>query len=254
MPDRPFVARAKGWATKRGLFGPQAFSKYVMFSFLDAISSVSDDFVLKGGNLLWLYIGTPRATTDLDLVTKTLSTHEEVRKVLEAAGDKVDGIHFKIDTFSPVDGDSKKGVAVVMAFKTEKGAANKLELDIVYAVGVSPRSMASPIGGKTPIAGASIENILADKLAACTRFGAGNSRLKDFDDLWRIAKANPSVDAIALKSLLLTQKAAAALSVEWLGPEMEASWRRHVSRYKDLPGSLRNLMDEFNTWIGGKLA
>jgi hypothetical protein len=41
---------------------------------------------------------------------------------------------------------------------------------------------------------ASVENIIADKVAACIRFGAGNTRMKDFDDLWRLSQSKVTVD------------------------------------------------------------
>ncbi len=55
MP-KPFLARAKSWATKNKLFGPQAFLKYVLFTYVEALHRQSDEFVFKGGNLLWVYI------------------------------------------------------------------------------------------------------------------------------------------------------------------------------------------------------
>jgi len=60
--EKRFVVRARNWARKHGLFGTQGFFRYVMFLFIETLAKVSNDFVFKGGNLLWMYIKTPRAT------------------------------------------------------------------------------------------------------------------------------------------------------------------------------------------------
>jgi hypothetical protein len=76
MPkEKSVLAEARTWATKRGLFGTQAFLKYVILRFTENLSQVSDEVVFKGGNLLWVYIGTPRATIDLDLATLKTTSH-----------------------------------------------------------------------------------------------------------------------------------------------------------------------------------
>ncbi len=70
MPKtKTVLAEAKPWAVKRGLFGTQAFLKYVILRFTENLNQVSDELIFRGGNLLWVYIGTPRATIDLDLAT-----------------------------------------------------------------------------------------------------------------------------------------------------------------------------------------
>src|SRR5690349_15669524 len=78
---KTFQARSRSWAAKNGISGPQAFLRYVMLSYLEALGQVSSDFVFKGGNLLWVYIETPRATVDLDLATLTLESHAAVRRM-----------------------------------------------------------------------------------------------------------------------------------------------------------------------------
>lgn len=64
-----FAAKAKKWATEKDTHGVQAFSRYVMFTFVECLAETSNDFIFKGGNLLWLYIRTPRHTIDLDFAT-----------------------------------------------------------------------------------------------------------------------------------------------------------------------------------------
>lgn len=74
MPEQMVLAKAKAWAAKKKLFGAQQF-RYVIFCFAENLNQVSDDFIFKGGNLLWAYIATPRATIDLDLATINADSH-----------------------------------------------------------------------------------------------------------------------------------------------------------------------------------
>ena len=52
---KTFIARSRSWAAKKGIFGSQAFLRYVMLSYLEALGQVPNDFVFKGGNLLYLH-------------------------------------------------------------------------------------------------------------------------------------------------------------------------------------------------------
>ncbi len=48
-----FLAKAKSWSAKNKLLGPQAFLKYVIFTYVEALNEQSKEFIFKGGNLLW---------------------------------------------------------------------------------------------------------------------------------------------------------------------------------------------------------
>jgi len=246
---RSVLADARSWATQRGLFGAQAFLRYVILRFTQNLNEASDEFVFKGGNLLWIYINTPRATTDLDLATLQATSHSKVRSLLERAC-KIDSeIEFKVIAFNEVTQDEKIGAAVTLSYSTGQGATNQFEADIVYAIETDAKSIASPLGEEKTIQAASIENIIADKLAACHRFGAGNTRMKDFDDLWRLSKSALSIDTATLKRLMRSRKIETSLNAGWIAESMERSWRSHAARYKDLPTNLTSVFDEVNRWL-----
>ena len=107
-----FLENSRSWASRRGLFGSQAFLRYVMLTYLDSLTRISSDFVFKGGNLLWLYIDTPRATIDLDLATITATRHAAVKESLAQACQHVEGISFSILKFEEVQSEGKLGTAV----------------------------------------------------------------------------------------------------------------------------------------------
>jgi hypothetical protein len=63
--NKTFYQKAKSWAARHKLHGHSAFSRYVMMTFVDRLNQVSDEFIFKGSNLLWIYIKTPRSTPDI---------------------------------------------------------------------------------------------------------------------------------------------------------------------------------------------
>lgn len=244
-----FRGRAKAWAAKQELHGPQAFFRFVIFTYLDCLAQESDEFVFKGGNLLWLYIHTPRETIDLDLVTRRLKSTTEVEKVLARATRHAEGIEFNVLSIKDVTAEGSSGAAVVIVYSTDDGATNKFDLDIVYVLPTKTTTVQSPLTDKSSIQAATIENIIADKVAACHRFGGGNTRMKDYDDLWRIASERPSVDWGTVKQLLKGRGFPLELSPEWNNDETSSNWKRHIRPYKDLPKSLSLAINEINDWL-----
>lgn len=218
-----------------------------MLKYLDAVQSASNDFIFKGGNLLWLYIKTPRATIDLDFVTKKLNTHLDVRDVLEKANKVYKEISFEIKEFRKInEGDREVGCAVIVSFETSLGQKNQFDLDIVYALETDTVQIKSTTSDANLIA-SSIENIVADKISASYQFKSGNTRMKDFDDLWRIAKVS-KVDMKKLEDLLSKRKIPKQLDVNWI-EYLQESWTVHSKSYKDLPKSLSRIFEDINQWL-----
>jgi hypothetical protein len=246
-----FLAKARSWASKRGLFGPQAFLKYVILSFVECLNESTDEFIFKGGNLLWIYIKTPRQTVDLDLATRSIFRASEVESHLNKACEmgQSKGIKYKLSQFQILEEKSSKAAKATIEYKTDTGVSNRFELDVVFASPTDIRELNSPINNNHTMPVASIENIIADKLSASHQFGAGNTRMKDFDDLWRISKAEISVSPKSLTKILKKRKIKNRLNEEWISRGMESDWKRHASRYKDLPKNLRELFSEVNKWL-----
>lgn len=247
-----FLGRAKSWAAKNELLGPQAFLKYVIFTYLNALNRESNEFVFKGGNLLWTYIRTPRATVDLDLSTFEEEDEGIVKSILQAVT-KAEGISFMLETFVPSRQADKHGASVTISYKTDSGASNKFGIDIVFAAPIDVLQISSPIDSEISIKAASLENIVSDKLNALHRFKAGNTRIKDLDDLWRISIRNElRIDAKKLKAILSERKIPSRLEAEWISEEMKKAWVAHRKKYKDLPESLDILFDKVNGWLKAK--
>lgn len=248
---KSFLATARSWISKNQLHGPHAFLRFVMLAFVQHLNEVTDEFVFKGGNLLWLYIKTPRSTVDVDFVTRSLASHEEVRRKLEEVCQKSDGnIQFSIKSFKAVEQRGNLGAAITIGYVTTEGQGNTFDLDIVYAIPSSVTKIQSPLVMEESISVATIENIISDKISACHQFKSGNTRMKDYDDLWRISMFQPSsVNWVLLKEILESRAILPSLNLGWLNPQMEKSWGAHVKRNKGLPTYLAHLMGDVNNWL-----
>ena len=247
MPS--LLVQSKKWAIKNKLVGPQAFLRFIMFHFVEILSDVSGDFVFKGGNLLWVYIATPRATIDLDFVTLKSKSDETVRATLEATCGISDEISFKILQYESIIQKGKTGAKVVIGYETNEGAKNQFGLDIVFAVETDVSEVHSPLHPNKKIVSASVENIIADKLAACHQFAAGNTRMKDFDDLWRMSQSGVRVDHSRLKRIAMKRGLNLTMSMEWIGPDLVRMWESHRKRYRDLPAELQATFGMINLWL-----
>lgn len=248
-----FHSKAKKWAAENDLHGPSAFLRYVMFRFVENLNRESNDFVLKGGNLLWVYIHTPRATIDLDFATLKSSSDKAVRTILARACKGSDEITYIVQSFKRVSQNGKSGAAVSLSFETNEGAKNQFDLDIVYELETDIAEVQSPIDEEVSIRSASIENIIVDKFSACVRFGSGNTRMKDYDDLWRLSRSKFDIDTKRLASLLKTRKTSSRLDLEWIEEGLERGWANHRRRYPDLPKKLQDLFEDVNQWILTKI-
>ena len=215
--EKNFLAKAKAWAQKQSLHGQSAFLRYVMFVFTENINRTTNDFVFKGGNLLWLYIHTPRATVDLDFATKSLSSHQSVKSILEEACKvRLPKIKFRVIEFKEIEQQGESGAAVRIEYKTHDGAANSFDIDIVYTIGKGDVSVPSPIETSQTIRASALEKIIADKIKTCHRFKSGNTRMKDFDDLWRISNSGKCLDTQLIAKLLSPLVAFVLIPIGWM--------------------------------------
>jgi len=185
-------------------------------------------------NLLWVYIKTPRATVDVDFVTKTLASHESVRKKLEEVCQKLDeSIKFSVKSFEPLEQIGCLGAPFTIGYVTSEGQVNTFGLDIIYALPSSITNIKSPIESDETSCVATMENIISGKISACRRFKSGNTRMKEFDDLWRISKFLPSpVNWELLKEILEARAVVHSLKLNWINPQMEDAWEAHIKRNK----------------------
>lgn len=250
MAEKDFRAKAKTWSKENDLHGPAAFLRYVMFRFVENLNRESNDFVLKGGNLLWVYIHTPRATIDLDFATLKNNSDRTVKSILANACKGSGDIFYAIQSYKRVSHNGKVGASVTLSYETNEGAKNQFDLDIVYELETDATKIPSPVNENVFILSASIENIIADKVSACVRFGSGNTRMKDYDDLWRLSQSKSEVDSRKLRALLRVAKVPPRLDSEWIEEELQQAWANHRKQYSDLPSDLTEVFEDANRWLG----
>lgn len=240
------------WRKEHKLKGPDAMSRYAFFLFVEAITKVSDDFVLKGGNLLWIYTKTPRETMDLDFSTINLGSHLEIREVLDKALSVLEDVTFTIEGFKEMNHENIFGAKVKISYKSNSGATNKFSVDIIYKLTTDLVKVDSPIL-KRKISAASIENIICDKLNAVLTKITYSTRIKDYDDLWRISKSGIKVDSKKLSELLKLNKIESSfIDYMKIGEITKNGWIKHLKRYKDLP-DLEVVVEEVNHWLKEEL-
>ena len=248
VSNQSFMGLFRAWATTNELHGGKAFERFVMLNFLEAIDNLSNDFVFKGGNLLWHYIKTPRQTHDLDFSTLTIKSHHEVKTIIEKALNAMEDIVFSIKSFKVINQENAVGSHVVINYSTSGGQTNQFPIDIVYALPTDIKKVKSTIS-KREYQSASIENIICDKISASHEFGSGNTRVKDFDDLFRIKNSQIDVDSKKLMQLISQRKIDLVLDKKWITKDMQKGWKNHLVKNKGLPLELEGLFDEINSWL-----
>lgn len=97
---------------------------------------------------------------------------------------------------------------------------------------------------------ASIENIICDKLSASYRFKSGNTRMKDFDDLWRISKSEIVINKEKILLLAKTRGIYLHLENSWI-EFLADKWKRHAKSYPDIPRELTSIFTDINNWLKG---
>lgn len=244
-----FNKRFIQWKNETGAHGNLAKNRYVMLLFLEALSEQSQDFIFKGGNLLWHYIKTDRPTTDLDLAT---DTEMETSQVLEAVNNlRVDGVEFRVAKYEEKRQNGKIGLALQIAFKTVDGSINKFGIDVVFA---APTHTATVKMINKEIRAASMENIILDKVSACHRFKGGNTRMKDYDDLYKIALSDSEVRPVVLVELARARGIELFLQTSWIDTDMTQFWSDYRNQIaykgaKNLPEDMIEVVEIINKYL-----
>jgi len=238
------------WKADTGEYGPRAMTRFVIMQFVEELQLVAPNrYIFKGGNLLWHYIRTPRSTVDVDFTTDVELEIEQVLKDFSSV--QTDDCAFSVKTHNAVKTDEKSGLAVQMEFLTAEGSTNPFGIDVVFAVKTHSKRIKL---ANAQVTVASLENIIVDKVASCHRFAGGNTRMKDFDDLYRIAKANQNIDAKLIQKIAAEREIELSLDPKWINRQMKKAWKEYIQKkvYKDashLPKDLSQLIVITNEYL-----
>jgi predicted nucleotidyltransferase component of viral defense system len=165
-------------------------------------SAQGERFILKGAMLFILWSDTPHRTTkDVDLLCRGDNSIAEIEAVFRAVcqADVVpDGLEFDLTT---VKGESIKvereypGVRIrLVAFITGTPTRINLQIDVGFGDIVTPAPQLMRLPAMlselpTPLLYAyNRETVIAEKFEAMVLLGIGNTRMKDFYDLWYLSQ------------------------------------------------------------------
>lgn len=193
-------ARLANISTARGIDFQVLLTRHVIERFLWRMgtSPESECFVVKGAALFALWTQLPqRPTRDLDLLGRGNSDPEHVRRTITTicAQPCDDGVLFRLDTVKtrPIREDEDyKGVRITLDAEVSR-AVVKCQIDIGFGDAVTPApckatyptllDLPAPVVLVYPL-----ETVIAEKFSAMVSLGLSNSRMKDFYDLYHLAR------------------------------------------------------------------
>lgn len=172
-------------------------------------SAHADRFVLKGGLLLSV-LDARRPTRDADLLGRGMNCDEEsiLSAVFEVVATVVDdGIEFQPEarrTSVIREEDEYGGLRIVIPAKVAR-AELRLQLDVSFGDPMTPgaRRILYPaqLGDGFPLLVYPIETVVAEKALTAMQRGDGNTRVRDYADLWRLSGAHAFVGADLLRAV-----------------------------------------------------
>jgi predicted nucleotidyltransferase component of viral defense system len=160
-------------------------------------SKYHDQFVLKGAMLFQVWTNAPhRPTRDLDLLgcgDPSLGHCEEVFRELCQIPVEDDGLTFPADTVNAEkikEEQDYEGVRVKFLARLEN-VRIPIQVDVGFGDAVTPGLIAYPTLLDMPpprIQSYPMNTVVAEKMEAIIRLGILNSRMKDFYDIWFLAR------------------------------------------------------------------
>ena len=164
-----------------------------------SVSDYKDKFILKGGALLYAHDGfQARPTLDIDFMAKNVSNDmSNIKKIFQEICQiecKEDGVVFDVDTIETSEiAISKEYHGVHLSLLAHLDTAQQnISMDIGFGdvITPSPQQLAFPaLIGTAPganILAYSLETVVAEKFQAMISLSLGNSRMKDFFDVYQI--------------------------------------------------------------------
>jgi predicted nucleotidyltransferase component of viral defense system len=241
------------------------------FLFRLGVSKHAEDFVLKGAFLYRIWTDQPyRPTRDLDFLGFIENVSERLVAVFKDLCDidQDDGLVFQTDSISAEEiREDLEYTGLRMTLMAKLGVAKiPLQIDIGFGDVVTPRpkyryfptilSMPSP-----RIRVYSKESVIAEKYEAMVRLGIANSRMKDFYDIWILAKEfNFQGQSLsrAIKMTFSNRKTALpentplALRADFIqDPVKQTQWTAFLTRTRlnILPGGFEDVIDLIRSFL-----
>lgn len=198
-PAASIRARLLNLSRENGESFDRLMEQYVIGRFLYRLSKSShhERFVLKGAQLfrVWGARG-HRPTRDLDLLGFGDSSEESIRsifaEVIQAPSVPEDGLEWGGVRSSAIRNDVTYGGIRAIVKASLAGAQLSLQIDIGFGDAITPEPREAEWKELLDFPAARLlvyppETVVAEKLEALVSLGLGNSRMKDFYDLYWLA-------------------------------------------------------------------
>ncbi len=243
------------------------------FLFRLAASPHRKRFILKGGLLLRAWNAPiTRPTRDIDLLAHgdaTIASMEALfREICELVVEEEDGMVFRGDTVRGIkikEGMAYEGVRI--GFDARLGPARvPMQIDLGFGDIVHPRpaevDYPSALGFPRPrLRAYPRETMIAEKLQAMIDLGLANSRMKDFYDIWLLARQFDFEGTALSEAIAKTfehrgtsvPSAPMCLSTAFSRDSAkQVQWRafRRKSRLDEAPQELEDLIDAIEPFVG----
>jgi predicted nucleotidyltransferase component of viral defense system len=264
--------RLRSVAKERDLTFDEIWHNLILERFLARLcrSNYKSNFILKGGTLLARYIPIGRETKDLDFLVDQLQNTEEF---LSKAFDNIcsvyldDGFEFeriKIGSLAHPHMDYT-GIEVLLLAKLG-GPQTHIQIDlgfgdiveaIDYSLDLTSTSKGPLFESKIHVRSYPKEFIFAEKLETVVHRGRGNTRMKDFHDLYSLITFEKSLDPAYTEKVVMAvfnhRHTPLKLPLDFGAATMEALQPLWKDYQKDirivLPERLEDLISSINKWL-----
>ena len=203
-------ARLLNRAKSQGIEFQHYLVRYACERFLYRLgkSEVRDRFILKGGSLLYLWMNEPfRSTLDIDFLAIGENHEAAIRDVIKtvcAVSCTEDGLHFDVGALkiSSIREGQVYGGQSARFDALLNSAKIPVRVDFGFGDAVSPEkaqmptlidALPAPVLLVYPMV-----SVIAEKFQAMVHLGLGNTRMKDFYDIWALSESF-DIDGAALQ-------------------------------------------------------
>ncbi len=270
--------RLRTLARERNLTFAEIWHNLILERFLARLcqSKYKTNFILKGGTLLARYIPIGRETQDLDFLVERLSN---TREFFSEVFDHICGVHLEDGfTFEKVKVGqlvhphmNYTGIEVLLLAKLG-GPQTHIQIDlgfgdvvdaIDYPLELTATAKGPIFESKIQVRSYPKEFIFAEKLETVIYRGSGNTRMKDFHDLYSLVTLEGCLDPVYVEKVVVTvfnhrqapltqlPLSLDAESLQILQPLWQDYQRRVSSKHAQdsLPESLVEVISAINSWL-----
>ena len=279
--EQSIKEKIKALAKERETTFAELWRNLILERFLTRLakSPYKEKFILKGGTLLAKYIHLGRETQDLDFFIQKLSnTEQSLRTVLQAICDvdAQDSFSFEVAKIKILDHSQLAYTGAEITLQALFGATKTvIRMDLGFGDRLDP--IEHPIDltatSKGPLFESKIslhcypkEFIFAEKLETIVFRGGGNTRMKDFHDLYSLVSLDVLDSSLAKKAVELVfhhrktplKKLPASFGRDAL-ETMEKNWSAYRKKIKSkkgalkLPESIAEVVSAVNHWVNGNI-